>query len=245
MTSDIGHVVIIDADAVTRDALACYLSYNQVPAKAAPGKAELDRLLADTDPSLIILDLRRGPDDGFGVLRELRSRSDVPIILTSGDHLDHVDCILGLELGADDYIVKPLNPRVVLARVRAVLRRFHRARVERPIESEQGEYGFGGWKLDCGSRRLLNPDGALVPLGRNEYDLLLAFLRAPLRTLTREYLLQGTRLQQEGGIRRLDAQVLRLRRKLENTSNKPGFIRTERGIGYIFTAAVVRPLLKA
>ena len=244
MTRDVGHVVIMDDDAVTRNALVCYLTCNQVPAKAAPGKAELDRLLSDTDPSLIILDLRRGPGDGFGVLRELRSWSDVPIILTSGDHQDHVDCIIGLELGADDYIVKPLNPRVVLARVRAVLRRFHQARVGRPAESEQGEYSFDGWRLDCRSRRLLNPGGAHVPLDKNEYDLLLAFLRAPLRTLTREYLLQETRMQQESGIRRVDAQVLRLRRKLESNSNKSGFIRTERGIGYIFTASVIRPLLK-
>jgi two-component system OmpR family response regulator len=239
MNIDVGHVVIIDGDAVTRAMLARYLNDRQVLAQAIAGKAELDHLLSNVEPSVIILDLAYGPRDGFGILRDLRSRFDVPIIVISDNRLDQADCVVSLELGADDYMVKPLNPRVVLARVRAVLRRFHMGRAERAVESERGDYNFDGWRLECRHRRLWDPHGALVPLSRIEYDLLLAFLRAPRRVLTRQHLLQATQMHQEDSIRRVDGQIQRLRRKLEFNSEKCRFIRTERGIGYAFTVAVV------
>jgi two-component system OmpR family response regulator len=241
MSMDIGHVVILDSDAVTRNMLARYLTDNKVPAKATSSEAELNHILFSADPSLIVLNLRHGPDNGFDILRDLRSRSDVPIIVTTGDCLDQADCIIGLELGADDYILKPVNPRVLLARVRAVLRRFHMGRVERPFDSEEGDYCFDGWRVECRCRRLLNPDGVPVPLTKNEYALLLAFLRAPQRPLTRQHLLQATRIHQEGDTCCVNTQILRLRRKFKINSSAPGFIRTEHGIGYTFAVAVVPP----
>src|SRR6202011_5605594 len=146
---------------------------------------------AGTHPSLIILDLRLGQDDGLDLLREIRSHSDVPVIIMTGHRPDEIDRIVGLELGADDYIVKPFSLREFLARVRAVLRRQEMGRIARTRDPERGGYRFGGWQLERRGRRLLDPNGAQVCLSKGEYALLLAFLQATQRPLTREQLLQA------------------------------------------------------
>src|SRR6202022_486704 len=189
-------------------------------------------------PSLIILDLRLGQDDGLDLLREIRSHSDVPVIITTGHRPDEIDRIVGLELGADDYIVKPFGLRELLARVRAVLRRQEMGRVAQTRDPERGGYRFGGWQLERRRRRLVDPNGAQVSLSKSEYALLLAFLQAPQRSLTREQLLQATRVHEDIFDRSIDVQVLRLRRRLEADPSAPRMILTERNVGYIFALSV-------
>jgi DNA-binding response OmpR family regulator len=215
-----------------------YLEEHNVPTRAASNRAELHRHLEVTQPSLIILDLRLGQDDGLDMLREIRSHSDVPVIITTGHRPAEIDRIVGLELGADDYIVKPFSLRELLARVRAVLRRHEMGRAARVREPERGGYRFKGWRLDRRARKLIEPHGDLVALTKVEFSLLLAFLESPQRPLSREYLLQATRVHGDVFDRTIDMQVLRLRRKLEIDPSMPRMIRTERGIGYVFTLPV-------
>jgi DNA-binding response OmpR family regulator len=215
-----------------------YLEEHSVPTRAASNRAELRCHLEEAQPSLIILDLRLGQEDGLDLLREIRSHSDVPVIITTGHRLDEIDRIVGLELGADDYIIKPFSLRELLARVRAVLRRQEMGRAARGRDPERGGYRFNGWKLERRGRKLIDATDAPVPLSKGEYTLLLAFLEAPQRPLTREYLLQATRLHDDIFDRSIDIQVLRLRRKLETDPSVPRAIQTERGVGYIFALPV-------
>jgi DNA-binding response OmpR family regulator len=187
---------------------------------------------------MVILDLQLGQTDGLNVLREIRSRSDVPVIITTGHRRDEIDRVVGLELGADDYITKPFGLRELLARIRAVLRRQELGRTAWQRASERGHCRFGGWQLDRGTHRLTAPDGTHVALTKGEYALLVAFLDAPQRPLTREHLLQATRVHEDVFDRSIDVQVLRLRRKLETDPSMPRVIRTERGVGYVFTLPV-------
>jgi two-component system OmpR family response regulator len=238
MGMDVGHIVVVDNDTAMRKMLTCFLNSNRMPAKSTQSKAELDRLLSNSDPSLIILDRRLGSDDGFDILRELRSWSDIPVIVMTSRRLDQIDRVIGLELGADDYIVKPFNLGVLLARVRAVLRRHEMGRVERIVSSEQRGYRFDGWKLECLGRRLLDPSGTPISLTKNEYMLLLTLVQAAQRPLTREQLLRATHVRDENSERCIDVKIMRLRRKLEANRGAPKFIRTEEGIGYSFAVSV-------
>jgi two-component system, OmpR family, response regulator len=162
----------------------------------------------------------------------------VPVIITTGHRLDEIDRVVGLELGADDYVTKPFGLRELLARVRAVLRRHELGRLARAREPQRGGYKFGSWTLERQNRRLLTHDGVEVTLTKGEYSLLVAFLDAPCRPLTREQLLQATRIHEDIFDRSIDVQVLRLRRKLETESSAPRVIQTERGVGYVFTLDV-------
>jgi two-component system, OmpR family, response regulator len=240
MLADVGHIVIVDDDLALRQMVIGYLEDHNVPTKSASNRAELNRHLEGTPPSLIILDLRLGRDDGLDLLREIRSHSDVPVIITTGHRPDEIDRIVGLELGADDYIVKPFSLRELLARVRAVLRRQEIGRTARAHDTERGGYRFDGWQLDRRGRKLFDPNATPVPLSKGEYALLLAFLEAPQRPLSREHLLQATRVHEDIFDRSIDVQVLRLRRKLEIDPSAPRVIQTERGVGYVF-ALLVEP----
>jgi two-component system OmpR family response regulator len=238
MVADVGHIIVVDDDPSLRQMVTRYLEDNNVPTKSASNRSELNRYFAVISPSLIILDLRLGQDDGLDLLREIRSHSDVPIIITTGHRPDEIDRIVGLELGADDYIIKPFSLRELLARVRAVLRRQEMGRAARASEPERGGYRFNGWVLERRGRKLVDPKAVPVSLSKGEYALLLAFLEAPQRPLSREQLLQMTRLHEDIFDRSIDVQVLRLRRKLEVDPSAPRVIQTERGVGYVFTPSV-------
>ncbi len=218
--------------------LADYLAQHNIRVTAALQRREVPRQFAAAEPDAVVLDLRLGTDDGLDLLREIRSRSDVPVIITTGHRRDEIDRVVGLELGADDYITKPFSPRELLARIRAVLRRQDTGRLIWQRETDQGRCRFGGWELDKRTRRLTDPDNAVVTLTKGEYALLVAFLDAPQRPLSREHLLQATRLHEDIYDRSIDVQILRLRRKLEADSSAPGIIHTERGVGYIFVLPV-------
>lgn len=238
MLADVSHIIVVDDDAALRQMVIEYLEQHSVPSRAASSRAELHLHLERTQPSLIILDLRLGQDVGLNMLREIRAHSDVPVIITTGHRLDETDRIVGLESGADDYIIKPFSLRELLARVRAVLRRQDMGRAARAHEPERGGYRFNGWKLERRGRSLIDVNNTKVPLSKGEYALLLAFLEAPQRPLTREHLLQATRFHEDIFDRSVDVQVLRLRRKLEADPSAPRIIQTERGVGYVFTIPV-------
>jgi two-component system OmpR family response regulator len=233
-----GNILIVDDDPDVKQMVGSYFTEHNLPTVFASNWIESEQQIAANDPSLIILDLKLGGENGLDLLRSLRSRSEIPIIIITGYHLGEIDRIVGLELGADDYLAKPFNLRELLARVRAVLRRQDVGRSGHARGREKGGYRFGGWRLERSSRRLFDPDGTRMPLTRGEYTLLLAFLEAPQRVLSREQLLKLTRIREDIFDRSVDTQILRLRRKLEPDLNCPRVIQTERGVGYVFTLPV-------
>ncbi|HUB45370.1 MAG TPA: response regulator [Acetobacteraceae bacterium] len=231
-------VLVVDDDASMQHMLVSYLEQHNMRVLQAAHRQDIARQFARAEPSVVILDLRLGQDDGLDVLRELRARSDVPVIITTAHRREEIDRVVGLELGADDYVTKPFGLRELLARIRAVLRRHELGRVASRRDADQGRNRFAGWLLDRRARRLTDPNGAPVALTKGEYGLLTAFLDAPQRPLSREHLLQATRIHEDVFDRSIDVQILRLRRKLEPDPSAPQLIRTERGVGYVFTPAV-------
>jgi len=231
-------ILLVDDDPAMQQMVVNYLEEHNMRAVSASGRQDMASQFAAAEPSLVILDLRLGEEDGLDLLREIRSRSDVPVIITTGHRRDEIDRIVGLELGADDYVTKPFSPRELLARVRAVLRRREAGRAAAARDPGRGRCRFGGWELDRRSRRLTDPEGAPVVLTKGEYALLIAFLDAPQRPLSREHLLQATRVHEDVFDRSVDVQVLRLRRKLETDPSEPHVIQTERGVGYVFALPV-------
>jgi two-component system, OmpR family, response regulator len=230
--------LIVEDDSTMRHLVTSYLEDHDIRAVSTARQEEVAGLLAHSQADLVVLDLRLGQDDGLDLLREIRAHSDIPVIITTGHRRDEVDRVVGLELGADDYITKPFGLRELLARIRAVLRRREagQAAVQRGIE--KGCCRFGGWQLDRRSRRLTNSNDEPVALTKGAYALLIAFLDAPQRVLSREHLLQATRVHEDVFDRSIDVQVLRLRRKLETDPSTPSIIQTERGVGYIFSLPV-------
>ena len=232
-----GHILIVDDDFTLRNMLTEYLEEHDLPAIGASNRSELMRNI-QVDPALIVLDLQLGQDDGLDVLRDLRSNLDAPVIIITGKLTSEIDRVIGLELGADDYILKPFSPRELLARIRAVLRRQAMGRAARARDPRRGGYRFDGWRLELRGRRLIQPNGAPVAVSKREFALLLAFLEAPQRPLSREQLLQATRAHEDIFDRSIDVQVLRLRQKLEIDPSAPRIIQTVRGVGYIFALSV-------
>jgi two-component system OmpR family response regulator len=230
--------LVVEDDRNMRHLVIDYLRENDIRAISASGRDEVAGLLAREEPNLVILDLRLCQEDGLDLLREIRSRSDVPVIITTGHRRDEIDRVVGLELGADDYITKPFGLRELLARIRAVLRRREAGQAAVQRDQEKGRWRFGGWQLDRRIRRLADSSGIPVALTKGEYALLMAFLDAPQRPLSREHLLQATRIHEDVFDRSIDVQVLRLRRKLETDPNAPRVILTERGVGYVFALPV-------
>ena len=230
--------LVVEDDHTMRHLLMNYLGEHDIRAISASRPDEVAGLLVREEPNLVILDLRLGQEDGLDLLREIRSRSDVPVIITTGHRRDEIDRVVGLELGADDYITKPFGLRELLARIRAVLRRQEAGQAAVRRDQEKGRYRFGGWQLDRRIRRLTDSSGTAVALTNGEYALLIAFLDAPQRPLSREHLLQATRIREDVFDRSIDVQVLRLRRKLETDPNAPDVILTERGVGYMFALPV-------
>jgi DNA-binding response OmpR family regulator len=233
-------VLVVEDDPALQRMILNYFGENNIRTLVASGRHEMVRQLNGSEVNLVILDLRLGQEDGLDLLREIRSSSDVPVIIITGHRRDDIDRVVGLELGADDYLTKPFNLRELLARVRAVLRRFDARRAAPAHDPDRSRCRFSGWQLDQKTRRLTGPDGAPVPLTKGEYALLIAFLDAPQRPLSREHLLQATRIHEDVFDRSIDVQILRLRRKLERDPNAPRIIQTERGVGYVFAVAVER-----
>jgi two-component system, OmpR family, response regulator len=231
-------VLIVEDDSGMREMLANYLSGENIAVTEAANRPEMMQRLETRTPDVIILDLRLDQEDGLDLLRYIRQQSDVPVIIITGHRKDEIDRIIGLELGADDYLTKPFSLRELLARIRAVLRRQEAGgRLSRVAEKAQG-YAFNGWQLEQRRRELRNADGDEVPLTKGEFALLVAFLEAPGRPLSREHLLRATRVHEDIFDRSIDVQVLRLRRKLEVDPTAPQLIQTERGVGYRFIGAV-------
>jgi DNA-binding response OmpR family regulator len=196
-------------------------------------------VLASEVVDLAVLDLRLSGEDGMELARRLRQDSTLPIIIVTG-RKEEADRVMGLEFGADDYITKPFSPRELLARVRAVLRRYRIVQDLLPARDEKRRaYRFGEWELNLRTRRLISPQRVTVELTNGEFALLQAFCAAPRRTLSRDQLLELSRLDRaEVYDRSVDVQILRLRRKLEADPARPEWIKTQRGAGYLFDAVV-------
>ena len=233
-------VLVVEDDPALQRMILNYFGENNIRTLVANNRQEMVDQLGNTEVNLVILDLRLGSEDGLDLLREVRLSSDVPVIIITGHRRDDIDRVVGLELGADDYLTKPFNLRELLARVRAILRRFDVGRSAPPRDPERGRFRFSGWQLDRRIRQLTDPAGAPVALTKGEYAMLLAFLEAPQRPLSREHLLQATRIHEDVFDRSIDVQILRLRRKLERDPSAPRVIRTERGVGYVFAVPVER-----
>ena len=231
-------ILVVDDDPATRRLIADYLSQHDFRLYLAASGDEMSRILSETPVDLIVLDMKLAGEDGLALIRDLRPRSDVPIIVLTGARREEVDRVIGLELGADDYVLKPFSPRELLARIRAVLRRAEIRDTLHDKNEKRTLYRFGDWVLNLRTRQLIAPGGEPVVLTHGEFSLLAAFLQSPQRVLSREQLLAATRMHEDIFDRSVDAQILRLRRKLEVDPSHPALIRTERGAGYIFAAPV-------
>jgi len=232
-------VLVVDDDPATRRLICEYLGEHNFRLYLALSGEEMSRILSETPVDLIVLDMKLGEEDGLILLRDLRSRSDVPIIVLTGARREEVDRIIGLELGADDYVLKPFSSRELLARIRAVLRRAEIGNALQDKNEKRTLYRFGDWVLNLRTHRLTAPGGEPITLTNGEFTLLAALVRSPQRVLSREQLLAATRMHEDVFDRTVDAQILRLRRKLEANPSHPTLIRTERGAGYIFTTPVL------
>lgn len=236
-TSQSGHLLVVDDDHEIRDLLERFLTKHGYRVTTVPDGREMQRVISDWKFDLIILDLMLPGTDGLTLCRELRAQSHIPVIMLTmmGEETDR---IVGLEMGADDYLAKPFNPRELLARIKAVLRR-----VEIPptvsATERQKLLHFAGWTLDLALRRLESPNDHVVDLSAGEFDLLTVFAQHPNRVLNRDQLLDLTHGRAEAPFdRSVDMQVSRLRRKIETNPKEPELIKTVRGGGYVFTAAV-------
>ncbi|MGG1947502.1 response regulator transcription factor [Trinickia sp. NRRL B-1857] len=231
------HVLVVDDDEAVRDLIAAYLSENDMRVSVAANGKEMAKALEEQAIDLVVLDLRLPGEDGIDIARKIRESSTLPIIVVSGRR-DEADRVMALELGADDYLTKPFSSRELLARVRALLRRSAVVAAASGRQLDARAYRFAGWQLNIGTRKLTTPAGENVPLTNGEFSLLSAFLAAPGRVLTREQLLEASRLYDDVYDRSIDVQILRLRRKIEENPSRPEYIKTERGAGYVFAVAV-------
>jgi len=232
------HILVIDDDPQIRSLLKEYLSENGLRASVASSGEEMSKLLSEEAIDLVVLDLRLAGEDGMAIVKSLRSQSSIPIVMLTGVR-DEADRVMGLELGADDYLTKPFSPRELLARIRTVLRRSKGGTPGAVRERQIRAYRFAEFELNLRTRRLKRSNGGHVVLTNGEFNLLAALLAAPERILTRDQLLEASRLyDNEVYDRAIDIQVLRLRRKIERDPSQPRFIVTERGAGYVFSAPV-------
>jgi two-component system, OmpR family, response regulator len=232
------HVLAVDDDPSVRQMIADYLGDYDIRVTALASGRTIGELMERETIDLVILDLRLPNEDGMEIARKLRAESGVPIIMLTG-RKDEADRVMGLELGADDYLTKPFSPRELLARIRALLRR---ARAQETVADGLARiraYRFAGWELNVRLRRLKSPQGETVSITNSEFNLLVAFLASPQRVLSREQLLELSRLHNDEVYdRSVDVQVGRLRKKIEGKGDGSELIHTERGAGYVFTAPV-------
>ncbi len=231
------NIVMIDDDPEICALVADFLGGQGFRVATAGDGDGLRRLLAEDPADLVILDLMLPGEDGLTLLRHLRATSRLPVIMLTAMGSE-TDRVVGLEMGADDYLAKPFGTRELLARIRAVLRRAAPP-TEATVEPVAESLDFAGWRLDIAHRRLTAPDGVLAEMTSGEYDLLLAFLRHPRQVLSRDQLLDLARGRMAGPFdRTIDVQVGRLRRKLESDPKAPEIIKTVRGGGYVLATDV-------
>jgi two-component system OmpR family response regulator len=233
----LAHVLAVDDDPTIREAIGDYLGQYEFRVTAVSDGGAMQAVLAHEVVDLIVLDLTLRAEDGMTLARRLRDESAIPIIMLTGRR-EEADRVMGLELGADDYLTKPFSPRELLARIRTVLRR-RRPEVQHGRPQGIRAYRFDGWELNLNTRRLRNPEGEAVPLSNGEFSLLVVLLGAPNRILSRDQLLDMSRLHGDDVYNRsVNTQVMRLRRKLEADPANPRYICTERGAGYLFGVPV-------
>jgi two-component system OmpR family response regulator len=231
------HILVVDDDAETRALLQEYLGKNGFRVSAAADGKGMRAAMSAGSPDVVVLDLMLPGEDGLSLCRDLRARGNVPVIMLTARG-DETDRIVGLELGADDYVPKPFNPRELLARVKSVLRRA-RSLPENLEPEKAAAFRFAGWTLDVATRNLTAPDGVVVPLSGTEFGLLRALLAHPNRVLTREQLLDLMLSRESGPFdRAIDVQVSRLRQRLREDAREPEIIKTVRGQGYVLAARV-------
>jgi two-component system OmpR family response regulator len=231
------HILVVDDDAEIRALLAEYLQRNGYRVSSAADGKSMWAMLDQKKPDLIVLDVMMPGDDGLTLCRNLRARSSIPIIMLTARG-EETDRIVGLEMGADDYLAKPFNPRELLARVKSVLRRT-RSLPANLAPAEAGTMRFAGWTLDVRARHLISPDEVVVPLSGVEFKLLSAFLSHPNTVLTRDQLIDLMMSRDAAPFdRAIDVQVSRLRQRLRDDAKQPKLIKTVRGAGYVLAAQV-------
>jgi two-component system, OmpR family, response regulator len=227
------HIIAIDDDTPVRKLIADYLGENDLRVTAVPDWRAVQPVLEREAVDLVLLNPKDRIGDVIAVMRPLREEPGIPLIIIT-DRREEADRVMGLEMGADDYVTKPFSPRELLARIRAVLRR---SRLKAPKKGPRG-YRFDGWELNVNARRLRAKDGRQVWLGNAEFNLLLALLGSPQRILSRAQILDRSRMHDEVYDRSVDVQIMRLRHKIESDRARPAYIKTERGAGYQFGVPV-------
>jgi two-component system OmpR family response regulator len=231
------HVLIVDDDAEIRALLSTYLERNGYRVSAAADGKAMWAALEKKKADIIVLDVMMPGDDGLTLCRNVRARSSVPIIMLTARG-EETDRIVGLEMGADDYLAKPFNPRELLARIKSVLRR-SRMLPENLEPEDVHVIRFAGWTLDVDARNLISPASVVVPLSGVEFRLLRVFLSHPNRVLTRDQLIDLMMSREAGPFdRAIDVQVSRLRHRLGDDAKEPTLIKTVRGAGYVLAAQV-------
>jgi len=240
------HIAVLDDEADITELLAGYLATQGYRVTQLHAGRELMASMAADPPALVLLDLGLPGEDGFAIARQLREHFRVGLVIVTGRG-DAVDKIVGLEIGADDYVTKPFDLRELAARIKAVLRRLAPAPAPGPAPAAAGaapaareRFRFAGWQFDTAARRLVDPAGAEVVLTTGEFDLLAVLVRHAGRVLSRDFLLEQTRGRDAGPFdRTIDVQVGRLRRKMEADSERPELIKSVRGAGYVLVPEVV------
>ncbi|MDR7037765.1 MULTISPECIES: response regulator [Methylobacterium] len=237
-TNPTPHILLVEDDREISALVARYLRANECRVSLAGDGREMDRVLSDARVDLIVLDLMLPGEDGLSLCRRLRRASSIPILMLTAKS-EEIDRIVGLELGADDYLAKPFNPRELLARIRAVLRRG--VSTEAAGDDGARRLHFAGWTLDVSLRQVLSPEGARIAITGAEFDLLHALCLRPGRVLSRDQLLDLTQGRAAGPFERsIDVLISRIRQKIEQDSRNPEIIRTIRSGGYLFTPEVTR-----
>ena len=231
------HILVVDDDLDIRSLLRDYLQKNGYRVTVAGDGKGMWAAIDDAPPDLIVLDVMLPGDDGLTLCRDVRARSQVPIIMLTARG-EETDRIVGLEMGADDYVAKPFNPRELLARIKSVLRRT-RALPDNLQPEAMRSLRFAGWMLDVATRNLVSPAGVIIVLSGTEYKLLRIFLAHPDRVMNRDQLIDLMLSRDASPFdRSIDVQVSRLRHRLEEDAKEPAIIKTVRGEGYVFAAAV-------
>lgn len=234
------HLLLVDDEAAIREPLGQYLQRAGFRVSEAANAADARKLLAGSAIELVVLDVMMPGEDGLSLCRSIRENGDLPVILLTA-RTEETDRIVGLEMGADDYVLKPFSPRELVARIKTIMRRAGGTPSPRDVQTASALYHFNGWTLRVDDWTLTGADGVGIPLSTADFRLLHAFVTHPRQVLSRDQLLDLTQGREAHAFdRSIDNQISRLRRKLEDDARAPGLIKTVWGGGYMFAADVVR-----